>query len=320
MKQVFPVPASKIRSIIAIDEQNRFRPIVSKDECLSVLEKHEGSTLPTPPAEIDEKLTKFKQTSADTVLHYANTGEFLKVLHEDGGKIADVAVSIGGDVFSCHRVALACYSHYFRSLFFKNEKYQKVPIAIRLRGIHAESFQTFLKYVYSGSLEITPELAGDLIIMAEKLNIPVLKDRCIEFMDSMPVEQALNLIKYGIVSSSVALFDCVMSCISDKFNELPNIIEFLQLDVATVVLILSHDHLILNSEMDVFRVGLKWIAHSMADREQHVSRIMACVRFTYMSQEDLFKCIELTDLLSDNAYCRDALLKANWLVLSMSCT
>ncbi|KAK3101711.1 hypothetical protein FSP39_005736 [Pinctada imbricata] len=308
--QVFPT--SKIKSVILIDDKNYIKTNVTKEEWVTFVRKGGDATSALSP-EVREKLESFKTTPIETVLHYANTGKFLKEMQEDNG-MADVSVTIGGDVFNCHRVALACYSEYFKDLFFKSEKYRKVPIVVRLRGIHPESFGVFLKYVYTGQLEIKPELAGDLIILAEKLCIPVLKGECMNFMDKMPVEQALLLIKHGIVASSVVLFDCVMSCISEKFTELPNFIEFLKLDAATVTMIMSHDHLIVKSEVDVFKVGIKWIAYDQVEREQYISRIMACVRFNFMQQGDIFECLELSDALTGNAYCRDALLKANWLI------
>ena len=49
-------------------------------------------------------------------------------------------------------------------------------------------------------------------------------------------------------------------------------------------------------------------------RKQQLVRLMKCVRFPFMTQDELFPCIELTSLLKENDECIQMILEANWVV------
>jgi hypothetical protein len=50
-----------------------------------------------------------------------------------------------------------------------------VPLNIKLQGINPVAFEVLLKYIYTGVLQITSEVASDLMTMSETLKMPRVK-------------------------------------------------------------------------------------------------------------------------------------------------
>ena len=118
-------------------------------------------------------------------MHYANTGSYVDHIYNNE-HLYDVIVRIGDKVFTAHRVVLSCYSSYFAELFAKMNENIRVPLEIRLKGVHPEAFSIFLTFAYTGEINILPELVPDIMKMSENLRIYSLRMKCLDYMDLLP--------------------------------------------------------------------------------------------------------------------------------------
>lgn len=260
---------------------------------------------------VKNALSRLQSLPIDKINHFSGIGEYLKHLRESH-KICDVEIHIESEQFLAHRAVLACFSEYFSHLFFKDSDKQKVPLIIRLRGVTSRSFHVFLEWVYTGELHITPLLVADLLVIAQHLQVPALEDKCAEFLQTMPLDKSIAVLQSGRVVTSSDLYDVCVSHVSTQFPDAIEQQSFILLDVHTLCMILSRDDLNITSEIEVFRVGLKWIAYDMHQRHKHLAKVMSCVRFPYMTHAELFECFEVTDLLRECPETRNAILHANW--------
>lgn len=301
--------------VMVLDDLNTLAPVnheADLDKMLNMAKRYEGDMSPC----VTNALSRLQSIPVDKLSHFSNVGEYMKFLKENQ-QICDVEIHVESSKFMAHRVALACFSEYFSQVFFKGAEKQKVPLVVRLRGVTARSFCVFLEWVYTGDLEITPLLAADLLVIAQHLKVPLLEDKCSEFMINMPLEKSLSVLQSGRVVTCSDLYDVCVSHVSTQFQGVLDQKDFFLLDVNTLCMILSRDDLNITSEMEVFKVALEWIAYDMNDRHRHLAKVMSCVRFPYMNHQELFRCFEVTDLMRECHETRNAILHANWLVTAL---
>jgi hypothetical protein len=72
------------------------------------------------------------------------------------------------------------------------------------------------------------------------------------------------------------------------------------------------DALDVDSELEVFTAGKAWIQHNPSSREQHLTRVMDCVRFAHMENHDMISILRDNDFLYKIEYFRKMMRHANW--------
>ncbi|ESO84410.1 hypothetical protein LOTGIDRAFT_132245 [Lottia gigantea] len=224
----------------------------------------------------------------------------------------DVVVNVKNQSFKAHKVILSCFSKYFADSFIVSSGKTKHPLEIKLNGITSNAFKIFLEFVYSGVLEMKPEIIGELALAAEFLEINCLKEKTMEFMNSITPDQALVVIETGSIPCTSEIFKTSYETVMEHFGECYDTNAFNYLSLDNVCAILRDDRLVIFTEMDVFWAGLKWIAFHMNERSPFLNKVMECVRFPYLTQAEIFKCLETTDLLRTSDKCKEILIHANW--------
>ena len=285
--------------------------VLCNDTDFNYWQVSDDGNLPLVPQDIQRHLQTFQQTPMERVLHYANTGNYIDQIYQSE-RLSDASVRIGDFTFAAHRVVLSCYSEYFADLFAKMNASMRIPLDIRLRGVSPEAFSVFMKFAYTGQVSINPELVADIMKMSENLRISTLRSKCLDYMEILPCNDVLLLLANFKESQESEIFVRAMTCVSEKFLDSTSCDIFLLLDIETVCIILSYDHLFECTEMEIFKAGLRWIEFKIAERAKYMERIMGCIRFTLMTMDELFLVVKATRLISDNPRCMDILLRANW--------
>lgn len=292
-----------------LEDDNILHPVRHTNEIKGFVPIGHPQKLPLAIPEVERALTALKNIPFEQVGHFAQLGDFVRDLHANE-KICDVTVHIGTKQYTAHRISLACYSDYFAEVFYNQKNKQNIPLNIRLNGIAPASFEVLLEYIYSGVLPITPEFVGDLMTMAENLKMPRVKTLVIDYMESLSSFQALSIVTKEKIFGPV--YDKAMVAVCEQFNAFTMETVFLDIDIETIIFILSSDRLNISSELDVFKAVIRWIGYNVIYRKLQLLRLMKCVRFPLMTQGELFQCIKLTDLVKENDECRKMILEANW--------
>jgi N-acetylneuraminic acid mutarotase len=275
------------------------------------VEKHKKRELLSSGILTDSNENASDSPINEQVEHFATYNDYVR--HLQGKQIfSDVSVEIDTEKYAAYRVSLASLSGFFADIF--NIQREKPHVRISVTGIKPEAFEVLLHYTYTGVLPITPEVVTDLITMADRLRIPMIKPLVNDYMESLPVAHALAIVTKQKLFGP--LYDKAMIVTCEQFNTFRLEAEFLDIDIETILIILSSDDLNISSELDVFRAAIRWIAYNIMDRKQQLLKLMKCVRFPLMTQYELFQCNELTDLLQENKECTQMILEANWIVAS----
>ena len=292
-----------------LEDNNILHPVRHTNEIKGFVPISHPQKLPLASRKVERALTGLKNIPFEQVGHFAQLGDFVRDLHANE-RICDVTVHIGTKQYTVHRISLACYSDYFAEVFYNQKNKQNIPINIRLNGIAPASFEVLLEYIYSGVLPITPEFVGDLMTMAESLRIPMVKNIVMDYMKHLPLTHALAIVMKGKLFGP--LYANTMEAVCGLFNTFTLEDVFLDMDIETILIILNNDNLNISSELVVFKTAIRWITYDIAQRKQHFLRLMKCVRFPFMTQDELFQCNEFTDLLKEDNECMKMFLEATW--------
>lgn len=186
--------------------------------------------------ELQNICNRLLQIPLRTVNHYSNLGEYLRHLYEND-KMMDVLVDVKGVRFSAHRIALCCYSDFFAELFL-GKNITKVPFEVRVNGISAKAFATFLEYCYTGEITVTPEIATELLIVVDYLKVGSIKSRLGKVYECVPLPQALKLL---VLSNNRKgdLFVAMLGRVQSQFSEACKMDKFLKLDAKVLDMILA---------------------------------------------------------------------------------
>lgn len=95
---------------------------------------------------------------------------------------ADIRVRVSdGRVFHCHPVILAASSAYFQALFSFTSKYSSAKDSdhdlrdgeVSLTAVDADTFETVLQFVYTGTVSLAQQTAVDILKAANFLQVNV---------------------------------------------------------------------------------------------------------------------------------------------------
>lgn len=260
---------------------------------------------------MEDILKSFSRLPVDKLHHYALLGEYLRSLHVEN-KMVDVLIHVSGQTFAAHRVALACHSRYFADIFMKHTEKIKLPVEVNLPGVNPYAFQAFLRYIYTGQMIVSPENVADLMAVGNRFYIQEILQICAEFVQCITSDQAVFILSNQTIAHDSVLFKHAYMLVLENFCDVFDVEQFLKFTLDLVCMLLSDDYLYVHTEMDVFWAGLKWIAFHITERQNHLLKVMKCVRFGLMSQSELFQCFEVTDMLRKSGSCREILLAASW--------
>lgn len=295
--------------MFVMDSRNKFHPLTRQKDAHKLVDICRDYR-PTKAQEYVVN-TLMQSDDANMAAHDIWTGKFIRNCQEEN-LMTDVNITIGDELFTAHRIMLAHYSTYFQELFCISERECALPFNIRIRGISADVFEVFLHLVYIGDCEITPAIVKDLSMIAKRFGVEELRIKINEYFLSMSSDDCLEILQGGSVSLDDPMYESALKSVIRDFKNVVRNPKFVELRLDTVTQILSSDVLNVENETEVFNAAKAWIQHDIRQREQHMSRVMQCVRFALMKNFELFLILSDTDLLQKNAYCREMLMKANW--------
>lgn len=305
-----PKGSNKPTSLLYVDQKNFLHPVLKMDDVDNLVETHNKETpLPPMPTDVKDALVRLEHIPVNQVTHFAHLGDYVRHLQANE-RICDVTIHIGTERYMAHRICLACYSDYFADIFYNRNDKQRVPLTVRLKGIKPVAFEILLKFIYTGALEVYPDVIGDLMTMAESLRIPMVKTRVIDYLECLPLAKALSILMKEKIFGT--MYDRAMVAVCEQFNTFRQEEVFLEIEYDPLLMLLSRDNLNIQTEMDVFNAIVRWVCVDPDDRKKHLIALMRCVRFPYMTIEELNQCNEITDLVKENREVAQMLLEANW--------
>lgn len=102
---------------------------------------------------------------------------FLGEQYVNNATLSDVTFVVEGRQFHAHRIALLASSDIFRSMFDGHYR-EKEASSIPIPNIRWEVFDAMMRCIYTGNVDVPPELAQELLEAADQYMLDTLKRLC----------------------------------------------------------------------------------------------------------------------------------------------
>ncbi|CAH1780313.1 unnamed protein product [Owenia fusiformis] len=209
--------------------------------------------------------TDFSHDTGQKVYNSSTIHKKVKSLY-DNDELSDVKLMVGQKVFHAHRLILASSSDIFR-VMLTNSKWiesRRDIIPLREEEECAGVFEHFLKYMYTGSIQLTHTNVLPLLILADKYIVKDLADLCTNYMcehivSTVELNHAVSWLQYSQRSFHVKLTEACRLFILHNFQKVISTSDFCEMDIGTLVNFLSRSDLIIPDEFVLYCGVVYWI-------------------------------------------------------------
>ena len=150
------------------------------------------------------------------------------------------------------------------------------------------------RYIYTGQVSLTPSAVLGLLVLADKYNVPDLKEACSTFMSrhlvSMPANnKAVTWYQYAIACNSQELQGACINYIVLNMDTVIQSPDWIYLDKENLIFILQRSDLIIESEYVLLQAVVLWLnEHSrLPYLKGNLDEILPYIRFPMILPENL---------------------------------
>jgi speckle-type POZ protein len=98
-------------------------------------------------------------------------------------KFSDVNIVCGTESFLCHKNILAARSDVFATMFEMTDSTENHKEDVQVDGYHAKIMKKLLAFIYGNTIEFDFDQLFPLMSAAEKYNLPVLENYCMDALN-----------------------------------------------------------------------------------------------------------------------------------------
>ncbi|XP_059474437.1 kelch-like protein 17 isoform X2 [Neocloeon triangulifer] len=268
----------------------------------------EAAALPPPisPAPSAEHLPDFFHHNPE---HCAASFAAISKMRQNA-QLCDVALIIGDEVVHAHKVILASISPYFHAMF-NDDLAEKSQSEVTLHDVDLAALQLLVDFAYSGHILITEDNVQILLPASSLLQMASVREACCKFlMRQLHPSNCLGIRSFADAHSCKELHRRSHRFALQNFQEVITTEEFLLLPFQEVEQLISSNQLNISTEEKVFHAVLTWVKHDLAEREQHISKLMKHVRLPLVAREFLTTAVDSEPLVRRDTECRELLLEA----------
>ncbi|GAU90883.1 hypothetical protein RvY_03241 [Ramazzottius varieornatus] len=206
--------------------------------------------------------------------------------------LCDMLISFGNSATPVHSLMFLLHDGFQKKKFLSSSSNGslKARTQVDVGGdVTALAFTAIMNYVYDGQCQFAYENLAEVVTAVEFFGLTCLEEEIVETSDKMLVDEALlPLVFQG--DPDHPLYDIAWSKLLQRFQVIATGGDFVALEVAEVCRLLGADGLAVASELQVFTWALQWLNAHRAVRSAHFVKVMKCVRFHFMTVEELTSC------------------------------
>ena len=176
----------------------------------------------------------------------------------DNELMSDVSFTCGESsrIFHAHKYVLATSSAVFFALFYGNLAEKESPICIP--DAEEESFEEFLRFLYTDACKITAENVIGVMYLAKKYLVSSLAEKCCEILEaSIKPDNAFAVLEQAVQFDEKELEAKCWNIVSEKTRECINSEAFCSIGSCTLNAFLKKETFSI-TEMELFKAILKW--------------------------------------------------------------
>ncbi|CAB4021429.1 BTB POZ domain-containing 6-like [Paramuricea clavata] len=228
----------------------------------------------------------------------------------DNELMSDVSFTCGKSsrIFHAHKYVLATSSAVFYAMFY-GDLAQKES-TIRITDAEEESFEEFLRFLYTDNCKITAESAIGVMYLAKKYLISPLAEKCCKVLEaSIKPDNVFVVLEQAIHFDEKMLEAKCWNIVSVETLECINSEAFCNIGSHTLNALLKNEMLEI-TEVHLFTAVLKWVDNECARQGTNVEddigarrRVLGDnvyeIRFLEFSQEDFAKYVPPIGILTE---------------------
>ena len=223
---------------------------------------------------------------------------------------SDIEIHVGNRVLHCHRIVLACFSSYFRSMFMSDMAECHKPV-ITIEDIDENAFSSLIDFAYTAKITMSVENVQTLLYACSILQIESVTKACCGFM-------AIHLHPtncVGVRNFAELHGLCELVAESERYmiNNFADIVaceDYSQLNISAFLKIIESDNLVVRSEEIVYEAAMKWIKSNIDENRKHLADIMSRIRLSLLPPAYLVEIVGNEELLKKDLECRDLMDEA----------
>lgn len=144
--------------------------------------------------------------------HVKSLGENFQNLYESG-EFSDLIINCGEQIFNVHKTILVARSTVFKAMFLNNMKENSSNI-IAINNVNPEALEIFLRYLYTGVIDIPFEMSESILDLAEMYDLTDLRQICIPIIqENISVSTAVDILimtdKYRLFMTKERVFNFI---------------------------------------------------------------------------------------------------------------
>ncbi|KAJ5073758.1 pep-cterm sorting domain-containing protein [Anaeramoeba ignava] len=190
---------------------------------------------------------------------YKNLSDNLTTLFLDSdNNDHDFKIKTEDKTFFCHRSFLKYRSEYFAGMFRSNYQ-ENQQGEITFPDISTKTMEKVLLFLYTGKVEMDQDNAVDLLLVANKLLIETLKKFCEQYVSAnLSAENIFDVCEIAAHFACEYLQKKCLKYINMHTESLFSHRGFLQISETLMELILKSDFLMINKEINLLHLLVKW--------------------------------------------------------------
>ena len=228
----------------------------------------------------------------------------------DNELMSDVSFTCGESrrIFHAHKYVLATSSAVFYAMFYGDLSQKESPV--HMADAAEESFETFLRFLYTDDCKITAKNAIGVMYLAKKYLISSSAEKCCKVLEeSITSDNVFVVLEQAIQFDEKDLETKCWDIVSKNTLKCTNSEPFCNIGSHTLNMLLKTDTLTI-AEVDLFKAVLRWTDSECArqginieDDKMARRRVLGDsvyeIRFLEMSEQDFAATSTATGILTD---------------------
>ena len=219
---------------------------------------------------------------------------------------SDITLVVGGKRYALHKNILAASSQYFHRMFYGSQWNESSSREVILQDSPAceDVFDIFIQSFYTGSINISPENAPELLTLADKYDAKV-KRECSEFMISTinkgNIDKALAWIPICHQLKAEEILERCYVIICYNLERTCEMSGWKSLPVKDTLTILKRSSIdagiVVPSEYSVYVAVQNWVLSQKDCQLETIVKLLSLVEFKHMDSSELVR-VEQSKLAS----------------------
>lgn len=180
--------------------------------------------------------------------------------------MSDVCLIVGDVEYPAHRLILCASSDVFQVMLMSTawSEYQETRVVLGETPECAAVFEVFLKYLYTGKIQLEYATVIPLVALADKYNVKDLLRLGLDFMTrnvahACKRNQAVAWYQFTLASGHRDVASKCCQFIKWNFEPISMSLDFKDMEPDILKSFLECNDLVVESEMSVFRLLLRWL-------------------------------------------------------------